>query len=160
MPDIVDLAGVTAERNAADGTLVVERVFSAPPAEVFRAWTDPAMLTQWWGPEGFVTPECTMDVRPGGAWRTKMVGPDGTHVVSGVYREIAPPTRLVMTWGWEADGKRGHETEVAVTFQPVDGGTRVRLVQSLFLTVEQRDAHTMGWNSTFNDLERLFARPQ
>ena len=80
---------------------------------MFRAWTDPAILVHWWGPEGFETPDCKMDVRPGGAWRSTMISPEGkSHTVSGVYREISPPRRLVMTWGWENDGKRGHETEV------------------------------------------------
>ena len=155
MPDTGTV--VAADRNEADCTLVIERVFNAPPAEVFAAWTDPAVLTRWWGPEGHTTPECAMDVRPGGAWRTKLIGPDGDHIVSGVYREIAPPSRLVFTWGWQQeDGTRGHETEVAITFQPVAAGTRMRLVQSLFLSKEQRDMHNWGWTSSLNDLERLF----
>jgi uncharacterized protein YndB with AHSA1/START domain len=95
MPDTGTV--VAADRNEADCTLIIERVFNAPPAEVFAAWTDPAILTRWWGPEGHSTPECDMDVRPGGAWRTKLIGPDGDHIVSGVYREIAPPSRLVFT---------------------------------------------------------------
>jgi uncharacterized protein YndB with AHSA1/START domain len=153
-----DTAAAVADRDKADCTLVIERVFSAPPAEVFAAWTDPSVLIRWWGPEGHTTPECDMDVRPGGAWRTKMVGPDGDHIVSGTYREIAPPSRLVLTWGWQqADGSRGHETEVAVTFKAVAGGTRMRLVQSLFVSKEQRDAHNMGWSSSLNDLERMLA---
>lgn len=156
MPDAATAA--TAGRNEADCTLVIERIFKATPAEVFEAWTDPETLVSWWGPEGVTTPEYSLDVRPGGAWQTHMVAPDGDHIVSGVYREIAPPSRLVFTWGWQQkDGSRGHETEVTVTFQPVAGGTRMRLVQSLFLSKEQRDAHNLGWSSSFNDLERMFA---
>jgi uncharacterized protein YndB with AHSA1/START domain len=155
MPDASRV--VAADRDEADCTLVIERIFNAPPDEVFAAWTDPAILVRWWGPEGHSTPECDMDVRPGGAWRTKMSGPDGDHIVSGVYREIAPPSRLVMTWGWQQkDGTRGHETVVAITLQPADGGTRMRLVQSLFLSKEQRDLHNWGWTSSLNDLERMF----
>lgn len=155
MPDAS--AAAEGARNEADCTLVVERMVKAPPADVFRAWTDPATLALWWGPEGVTTPDCQMDVWPGGAWRTRMAAPDGDRIVSGIYREIVPPKRLVFTWGWQQqDGSRGHETEVTVTFQPVAGGTRMRLVQSLFLTEEHRDAHNMGWSSSFNDLERLF----
>ena len=70
-----------------------------------------------------------MDVRPGGRWRTTMRRPDGTeHTVSGIYRAIEPPRRLVFTWGWDDDaGMRGHETEVTVTFEPTTGGTRMVL---------------------------------
>jgi uncharacterized protein YndB with AHSA1/START domain len=156
MPDdTINTATAVRQGTSQDRTLVIERVFKAPPDQVFRAWTDPAILAKWWGPEGFTTPECQMDVRPGGAWRTRMVGPDGDHTVSGVYREIAPPKRLVLTWGWETEGKRGHETEVALTFEPVAGGTRMRLVQSLFESVGERDMHDQGWSSSFNDLDRV-----
>lgn len=150
-------AAVTEDKAAR--TLVIERVFNAPPAKVFAAWTDPAILVKWWGPETFTTPEHSMDVRVGGAWRTVMVSPKGeTHTVSGVYREIVPPTRLVMTWGWQQDdGSRGHETVVELTFEPAPAGTRLRLVQSVFASVEQRDNHNMGWSSSFNDLERVLA---
>ena len=155
--DTINTATAVREGPDQQRTLVIERVFKAPPDQVFKAWTDPAILIKWWGPEGFSTPECQMDVRPGGAWRTRMVGPNGDHIVSGVYRQIAPPRRLVMTWAWQQDGGgRGHETEVDVTFEPVPRGTRMRLVQSVFDSVEQRDNHNMGWASSFNDLDRVF----
>ncbi len=150
----MNAAAAVAEDRPADRTLIVERVFKAPPERVFEAWTDPAILVRWWGPEGFETPECEMDVRTGGAWRTTMVSPKGEgHTVSGVYREILPPVRLVMTWGWEQDGKRGHETVVEVTFEPSGAGTRMRLVQSVFESESARDAHSEGWISTLKDLE-------
>ena len=155
--DMLNTATAVREGTEQDRTLVIERVFKAPPERVFKAWTDPAFLVKWWGPEGFTTPECRMDVRPGGAWRTRMVGPDGDHTVAGVYREIAPPRRLVFTWGWEIDGGRGHETVVDLTFEATPEGTRMRLVQRVFQSVEQRDMHDMGWNSSFNDLNRVLA---
>lgn len=161
MSDTRNLDGAAAVRQGseADRTLVIERVFRASPEHVFKAWTDPAILVKWWGPEGFDTSEQTMDVREGGAYRTVMVSPKGeSHTVSGVYREIAPPKRLVMTWAWEQpDGSRGHETVVELTFTPAPEGTRLKLVQSVFETVEQRDNHNMGWSSSFNCLDRLFA---
>lgn len=149
----------TAVHEDPDRTLVIERVFKASPDKVFKAWTDPAILVKWWGPEGFETPDAQLDVRPGGTWRSVMVSPDGTsHVVSGVYREISPPKRLVLTWGWQQpDGKRGHETVVELTFDPVPGGTRLRLLQRVFDSADQRNNHHQGWTSSFNDLERLLA---
>lgn len=152
----VNSASAVREGTEADRTLVVERVFKAAPDRVFKAWTDPEILVRWWGPEGMHTPEYTMDVREGGAWRTVMKNDKGEpHTASGVYREISPPDRLVMTWAWEKpDGSRGHETVVELTFEPADQGTKLRLVQSVFETVEGRDNHGMGWNSSLNSLEQ------
>jgi glutathione S-transferase len=159
MPDTATANSATARTETADDrTLVIERVFKAPPEAVFRAWTDPAILVQWWGPEAFKTAKPEMDVRPGGAWRTVMVGPKGEYTASGIYREITPPKRLVMSWAWQQDdGSRGHETEIEVSFEAAGEGTKMRLVQRVFQSREQRDNHFGGWASSFNDLERLFA---
>lgn len=156
---MAELAAVRAAgRATADRTIVIERTFAAPPERVFRAWTDPATLTKWWGPEGYTTPEYKMDVRPGGQYRTTMVGPAGeSHTCSGMYREVVPAKRLVFTWAWEENGKRGHETEVTVTFEPAAGGTKMRFVQAVFDSMEQRDNHNQGWESSFNDLARVLA---
>jgi glutathione S-transferase len=154
----VNAATATTDDQAADRTLIIERVVKASPEKVFKAWTDPTILVKWWGPEGFETPECEMDVRAGGAWRTTMISPKGEgHTVSGIYREISPPERLVMSWGWEQDGERGYETIIEVTFEPTGLGTKMRLVQSVFESQNARDMHSQGWNSTFNDLERVLA---
>ena len=160
MPETANSAEAVTEAEVANRTLVVERVFRAPPDKVFRAWTDPMELVRWWGPEGMTIPEVELDVQPGGAWRTVMANDDGMALtVSGVFREISPPQRLVMTWGWhQEDGGRGHETEIVVTFEDVPEGTRLKLVQSVFESVEQRDSHGMGWESTLNGLERLIGQ--
>ena len=83
------------------------------------------------------------------------------HTASGVYREIDPPKSLVMTWGWQQpDGRRGDETVVEISFEAVPDGTRLRLVQRIFNTTDNRDNHRMGWQSSFNKLEALVeARP-
>jgi glutathione S-transferase len=161
---MAETQGANAARTVREGsveerTLVIERVFKAPPDQVFRAWTDPGILVEWWGPEGFHTPECAMDVRDGGAWRTVMTNEKGeSYTVSGVYREIVPPRRLVLTWSWhQPDGSRGHETLVELSFDPSPEGTRMRLVQRLFESADQRDSHRMGWQSSFNKLEALVA---
>jgi len=138
-------------------TLIIERVFRASPDRVFRAWTDPAILVKWWGPAGYTTPELSLDVRPGGAWRTAMRSPDGSaHPVSGVFREINPPNRLVITWAWEEDGKRGHETEIELTFSAVAEGTRMRLIQRVFQSREARENHRWGWTQSLDKLATLF----
>src|SRR5882762_715575 len=63
-----------------------------------NAWTDPKQVAEWWGPHRFTNPVCDLDVRPGGAIRIHMRGPDGTvYPMTGVYQEVVEPERLVFT---------------------------------------------------------------
>lgn len=66
------------KRNSVIDELVLTRTFDAPRELVFKAWTDAKQLAEWWGPKGFTNPVCDIDVRPGGAIRIDMTGPDGT----------------------------------------------------------------------------------
>ena len=131
----------------AERELVITRVFDAPRQLVFKAWTEPDRAARWWGPQGFTTLSCEMNVRPGGAWRLCMRSPEGTmHCKRGVYREIVEPERLVFTYAWEdADGKPGHETLVTVSFAEHGGKTKLTLHQAVFESVTARDAHQGGW---------------
>ncbi len=141
--------------SGAEIELRFERAFKAPLERVFAAFTDRAQLMRWWGPDGYSCPDCEMDVRPGGRWRTSMLSPQGQKIwVSGVYVEIVPNKRLAFTWAWEENGVRGHETVVTLDFQPSNAGTRVLLVQRGFASTESRDQHRQGWTSTFNCLDR------
>lgn len=144
----------TAAEVVAERELVVTRILDAPRALVFKAWTEPDRAARWWGPQGFVTLYCKMDVRPGGAFRVCMRSPEGTeHWKQGVYREVVEPERLVFTFAWEdADGRPGHETVVTVTFAEHGTKTRLTLHQGVFETVAARDSHQSGWTST---VERL-----
>ncbi len=91
-------AGINPATEPGRRVLVIERVFEAPRSLVFKAWTDPEHLAQWWGPKGFTNPVCEMDVRPGGAIRIVMRAPDGAeYPMTGVFREIVKPERLVFT---------------------------------------------------------------
>jgi uncharacterized protein YndB with AHSA1/START domain len=138
--------------------LHLSRNFAAPRDRVFRAFTVPKQLVKWWGPKGFTVPACTMDVRPGGAWRTVMRSPEGTdHIVSGIYREITPPARMVFTWAWEQDGARGHETLVTIEFSETPGGTRLELTHEVFETEDGRTRHRDGWSSCLDCLEQALA---
>jgi uncharacterized protein YndB with AHSA1/START domain len=138
-----------------DKILRLERIFAATPQQMFDAWTKADQLARWWGPEGATIPSHDLDVREGGAWITTMRHADGgENTVSGVYRLIDPPRRLVFTWAWHNDGVRGHETEVALDFEPVDGGTRMVLIQKTFQSADMCEKHGMGWTSSFNDLAR------
>lgn len=80
----------------ADREIATTRVFDAPREIVFQMWTDPEHIVKWWGPRGFTNTIHEMDVRPGGAWRHIMHGPDGTDYPNeGVYLEVIAPERLV-----------------------------------------------------------------
>jgi uncharacterized protein YndB with AHSA1/START domain len=139
-------------------TLWMSRRLKAPRERVFRALTDAEQLVKWWGPKGFTVPELALDVRPGGAWRTTMRSPDGKdHIVSGVYRDIVPPSRLVFTWGWETSGERGHETVVTIELFEIADGTRLELRQEVFDSVDSRDRHEHGWAGCFDCLEGALA---
>lgn len=80
-------------------TMTVQRVFSAPPDAVFKAWTEQERLSQWWGPKDWTVPFCTVDLRPGGVWHYCMQSPDGGIKSWGkaVYNEVVPGQRLVYT---------------------------------------------------------------
>jgi uncharacterized protein YndB with AHSA1/START domain len=149
-----------AEPNTNDARVLrLARSFAAPRERVFRAFTTPAQIAKWWGPKGWTVPACTLDARPGGAWRTVMRSPEGKdHIVSGVYREVLPPERLVYTWAWEEDGARGHETVVTIELSETPGGTRLELTQGPFESERARDLHGEGWSSSLDCLEEGLAK--
>jgi uncharacterized protein YndB with AHSA1/START domain len=146
--------------NDESRTLRIERIIRAPVQEVYDAWVVPEKLASWFGPEGYDIPEYSLDVRPGGRWRTVMRAPTGERpTVSGVYRTIEKNRRLVFSWAWDQeDGSRGPETEVTVTFEPAGKNTKLTLVQKIFVDEESRNNHNKGWNSSLNDLERVLKK--
>lgn len=139
----------SANRPSAQPELFITRVFDAPRDLVFQAWSDPEMAANWWGPQGFTTLSCTMDVRVGGSWRLSMRAPAGTvHTKTGVYRDVVAPERLVFTYAWEDKaGRPGHEMLVSVRFAEQDGRTKLTLHQTGFGSVTARDEHEGGWVS-------------
>ncbi|MFK5979549.1 MAG: SRPBCC domain-containing protein [Rhizobiaceae bacterium] len=142
-----------------DQVLTIERKFNASPEAVFDAWTDPNILSQWWGPEGVSIPALGLDVKEGGTWTTTMYSDQmGNKIVSGSYTAIERPNRLVLTWAWtEEDGSRGHETEIEVLFEKSGDGTMMTMHQQKFNDATERDNHNMGWVSSFNCLEKTLA---
>lgn len=136
-------------------TLHLTRTFPAPREKVFRAWTDPAELKKWFGPEGYATPIVEVDLRVGGQYRLgmmKLPGGDVLYVV-GTYREVRPPEKLVYTWRWEA-APEAEETVVSVEFRDRGGSTEVFLTHELFATEKARDDHEKGWSSSLVRLSK------
>jgi uncharacterized protein YndB with AHSA1/START domain len=117
--------------------MVLTRIFDAPRELVFKAYTDPAQITQWWGPRYLTTMIDKMDVRQGGIWRFIQRDPNGsTYAFHGVYHAILAPERLVHTF--EFEGMPGHVILETVTFEEIDGKTKL-IDQSVFQSVEDRD---------------------
>ena len=133
--------------------LHLTRTFAAPRKSVFGAWTDPEALKRWFGPVGYSTPSAEVDLRVGGQYRLGMRKlPDGDiFYLTGAYREVRPPEKLVYTWRWESEPELG-ETIVTVEFRDLGNATEVVLTQELFPTEKARDDHDKGWNSCLDRL--------
>lgn len=145
-------------RRLGDDELLIERTFDAPAELMFRIWAERDHMVRWLGPKDFTCTHLEMDFRPGGAWRGCIVSDAyGENWMGGVYREIEPGRRIVMSFAWE-DGRDqpGLETLITVTFEPRGGRTLQRFHQAPFASVESRDSHVGGWNECF-DREQAYA---
>lgn len=136
-----------------DRVLVLTRIFNAPPRLVFSAWTKPEHLVRWWGPTNFTLPSCEIDFRVGGRYRYCMRSPDGIDFwVSGTFREIVEPERIVFTWERVNPPTVTPHSVVTVTFEPLGDKTKFTLHHAVFISVEDRDDHQGGWNGCLDRL--------
>ena len=137
-----------------------ERIFNAPRDRVWKAFTDPALVAQWWGRGNKLVIE-RMELHRGGHWRVVEHGPEGAQGFEGRYREITPPERIVQTFEW--DGMPGHVIVETVTLEDLGDG-RTKLVNiSLFHTEEERDGmlHSgmeQGMNQSYAALDKVLAK--
>lgn len=143
-----------------DREFVMTRVFDAPRELVFKAYTNPETISQWWGQRASTTIVDKMDVRPGGVWRYIQRAADGTeYAFHGEYREITPSERVVNTF--EFEGMPGHVVLDSATFEDLDGKTKLTVI-SLFDSVEDRDGMLesgmeAGANETWDRLAEYLA---
>lgn len=146
-----------------DNEIVMTRTFAAPRELVFRAFTDPELLVQWWGQRSSTTVVDKFDLKPGGLWRYVQVTPNGDeYALNGEFREITPPERLVNTF--EFEGMPGYLLVEATSFEE-NGGTTTVTSTSVFDTIEDRDGMLdsgmeAGAAESYDRLEELLATLQ
>ncbi len=136
----------------------ITREFDAPRELVFKAWTDPRHLAQWWGPKGFTNPVCEWDERPGGKIYDVMRAPNGAeHPMGGEFREIIAPERLVFSCGaLDGDGKLLFEFLHTATFAERNGRTRLTLQSRVLRTTTEANKYIGGFETGMTlSLERL-----
>jgi len=142
-----------------DRSIRIERVFDAPRDRVWRAFTDPDLVAQWWGRGNKLVIE-RLEVERGGHWRFVEHSPDGIHGFEGRYREVTPPSRLVQTFEW--DGMPGYVIIETIEFEEVGSGRTKVVNTSLFYATEERDGMLAsgmeeGLNQSYAALDRLLA---
>ncbi len=153
--------------------LIITRVFSAPRELVWKAWTEPERVKQWWGPRGFTSPFCKIDLRVGGSYLFSMRSTDGQDFWStGVYREIVPQEKIVATDSFADEkgnvvpashyGMSGDwplETETTFIFEDQDGKTKftIKSPQVEGISATDRDNMEQGWNESLDKLAEYLA---
>ena len=148
-----------ATADLADREVLITRVFDAPRALVFAAWTDPEHLQRWFAPRGCTVQFCRIDIRPGGTFHSCIRTPNGHNCwCVGTYRAVVVPERIVFTMavadekgdlvapaavGMDPDWPR--ETVVTVTFAERDGKTTVTLRQTVSEALAKRTGAHPSW---------------
>lgn len=159
-------------QNVGNQELVITRIFDARREILWKAWTEPERVKSWWGPKGFTSPVNNIDLRVGGTYLNCMRSPEGNDYWStGVYREIIEPELLVYTdsfsdaegnlvpasyYGMSGDWPL--ELLVRVTFEELDGLTKLTLRHIGIPAGENRDLAKAGWNESFDKLDEYLGK--
>lgn len=151
---------------------VIERTLNAPLARVWKAWTEPEQMAQWWGPKGFKADVKTLDLKPGGVFHYRLESPQGQEMWGKfIFREIVPEQRLVFLSGFsDADGGLTHHPMApdwppqmlsTITFTETDGKTTVTVEWVPYEASDTEretfakgmDSMQAGWTGTLDKLE-------
>lgn len=140
--------------------LTISREIDVPRERVWEAWTDPEQLKQWFTPRPYTTPECSIDLRPGGVFYTKMRDPEGNEFPGyGVYLEVVAPARLVFTDAYTEAWKPSEKPFMTATIELDDlGGGRTRYTATAaHWNLNDAKAHEemgffQGWNTALDQL--------
>lgn len=134
--------------------LRITRTLDATRARVLDAWTNPNSNSGWWGPKDFTLLFHESNLKPGGWWRIGIRRRGETYVSGGIYREIVPPERLVMTNSWEGpEGNASPETLVTLTLTEHGSKTRMVFEQTGFADTATRDSHFESWTEALDALD-------
>lgn len=135
-------------------SLEIKRQIAAPLNKVFRAWTDPVQMGQWFFPKGMQC-KVSSDFRVGGAYQIEMWKEEGdsVYVHSGHYFEIEAEKRIGFTW----NSHIAKDSRVVVEFEAKGSETLLTLSHTLLDTEERRDMHSVGWNGCLNSLAEHLA---
>src|SRR3954452_6157245 len=143
------------------GNVTIDRTFDAPRELVWSAWTDPAQLAEWWGPDQFHTPldSVDIDLRPGGHFHLSMIQTDnGTeYPVRFQVVEVVEHELLVLFSPAQPELGLNTDTTTRIEFADEGGKTRMKLKDGPY-EGNFADMTTQGWNQMFGKLDRLFAR--
>lgn len=124
-------------RPVGENDIYITRTFDAPRELVWQMFTEPLHMVNWWGPKGFTTPVCEIDLRPGGIWHYVMRAPDGGEfAVDHVYHEIKAPERIV--YGPPADDPARPQAVHTLSFEALGNRTKVSLHTQL-PSADERD---------------------
>jgi uncharacterized protein YndB with AHSA1/START domain len=150
--------------NFGEGTVDIVRTFDAPRALVWKAWTDPKMMAEWFGPRQFTSSVPEYDVRAGGKLRIVMHGPDGNdYPMKGVFHEVTPPEKLVFSnIAIDNDGNHLLEGETTVTLTEQGSKTTMRVqsraVGRVPFAPQMLAGMNEGWKQSIDKMEELVAR--
>lgn len=136
-------------------SLFISRVFDAPRDLVWRAFTEPDRLAKWFCPTECQVVEFSADISIGGRYRETMRCSGKNYTMTGIYRELSQPGRLVFTHTWEEPD--APETIIIVTLRDLGGKTEVTLAQIGLKSDESARSHTEGWTSALENLAKNLA---
>lgn len=158
MSEHLEQAAPATRADESEKQFTLTRVFDAPRATVWRAWTDPDEAPFWMHPHGLTTPreQVEFDVRPGGRYRYTMVTADGTaYPTGGTYREVVEPERLVFTWGSPDDADESLPVITIDLAEHGDDGRQTRMTFRLdgIAGVPGDDDVYDGWSEALTELD-------
>ncbi|MEX0957369.1 MAG: SRPBCC family protein [Rhizobiaceae bacterium] len=154
---------MTANHQNHQFDLVLERIIDAPREKVFRCWSDPKLLEQWFAPKPWTIRDAEIDMRPGGASKFTMHGPEGeVFPASGVYLEVVENEKIVTTDAYSAGWVPAEKPffTAIVTFEDAGGGKTKYTARARHWRAEDKEEHEKmgfheGWGQCATQLEEL-----
>ena len=137
-------------------SLTLKRRLAAAPEKVYAAWTDPAKIVKWFGPDSGPVKRASADAREGARYAVEFSTEDGEeHHVSGTYLEVVPNEKLVFSWMWRTMPER--QSLVTVLIKPDGDGALLTLIHEQFFDEGARDRHEHGWSGCLDKLAAYLA---